>query len=214
MRRGSVETARAIYAHALSVFPGKKSIWRRAAQVTHTRCCSGCTLCHTHALLQTAVRSPPSSHPLLPLLLAPLRNQQLEKAHGDAAALDALLRKAVQYCPQAEVLWLMAAKEKWLSGACGWAHWARAGPAVAVPGLLCSALQCCAVHTHAPRSLTRRPLNSTNSTQPPSAPIRAGDVAGARGTLEEAFIRNPDSEEIWLAAFKVEFESGELDRAR
>lgn len=42
----------------------------------------------------------------------------------------------------------------------------------------------------------------------------AGDVAGARGVLEEAFVRNPDSEEIWLAAFKVEFESAELDRAR
>lgn len=68
-----METARAIYAHALSVFPGKKSIWRRAAQ--------------------------------------------LEKAAGTAEALDALLRKAVTYCPQAEVLWLMAAKEKWLSGA-------------------------------------------------------------------------------------------------
>jgi hypothetical protein len=67
-----VETARAIYAHALSVFPGKKSIWRRAAQ--------------------------------------------LEKSHGSREALDALLRKAVQYCPQAEVLWLMAAKEKWLAG--------------------------------------------------------------------------------------------------
>lgn len=42
----------------------------------------------------------------------------------------------------------------------------------------------------------------------------AGDVAGARSILEEAFVRNPDSEEIWLAAFKVEFESAELDRAR
>lgn len=29
--RGSIETARAIYEHALSVFPGKKSIWRAAA---------------------------------------------------------------------------------------------------------------------------------------------------------------------------------------
>lgn len=29
--RGSVETARAIYEHALRVFPGKKSIWRAAA---------------------------------------------------------------------------------------------------------------------------------------------------------------------------------------
>lgn len=42
----------------------------------------------------------------------------------------------------------------------------------------------------------------------------AGDVAGARSILEEAFVRNPDSEEIWLAAFKVEFENAELDRAR
>ena len=44
--------------------------------------------------------------------------------------------------------------------------------------------------------------------------LPAGDVAGARSILEEAFIRNPDSEEIWLAAFKVEFENSELDRAR
>ncbi len=39
-------------------------------------------------------------------------------------------------------------------------------------------------------------------------------MPGARTILEEAFIRNPDSEEIWLAAFKVEFENAELDRAR
>ena len=56
IKRGSVETARAIYAHALSVFPGKKSIWRRAAQ--------------------------------------------LEKAKGSKESLDAILKKAVTYCPQ------------------------------------------------------------------------------------------------------------------
>ncbi len=56
IKRGSVETARAIYGHALSVFPGKKSIWRRAAQ--------------------------------------------LEKAKGSKESLDAILKKAVTYCPQ------------------------------------------------------------------------------------------------------------------
>jgi len=56
IKRGSVETARAIYGHALSVFPGKKSIWRRAAQ--------------------------------------------LEKAKGSTESLDAILKKAVTYCPQ------------------------------------------------------------------------------------------------------------------
>jgi len=56
IKRGSVETARAIYGHALSVFPGKKSIWRRAAQ--------------------------------------------LEKAKGSKESLDAILKRAVTYCPQ------------------------------------------------------------------------------------------------------------------
>jgi hypothetical protein len=31
-------------------------------------------------------------------------------------SLDAILNRAVHHCPQAEVLWLMAAKEKWLAG--------------------------------------------------------------------------------------------------
>jgi hypothetical protein len=71
-KRCSIETARAIYAHALTVFLTKKSIWLKAAQ--------------------------------------------LEKGHGTRESLDALLKKAVNYNPRAEVLWLMAAKEKWLAG--------------------------------------------------------------------------------------------------
>jgi pre-mRNA-processing factor 6 len=43
---------------------------------------------------------------------------------------------------------------------------------------------------------------------------RRGDVAGARAVLEESFAANPDSEDIWLAAFKLEFESRQIDRAR
>lgn len=31
-------------------------------------------------------------------------------------SLDAILKRAVEHCPQAEVLWLMAAKEKWMAG--------------------------------------------------------------------------------------------------
>jgi pre-mRNA-processing factor 6 len=62
----------------------------------------------------------------------------------------------VQYCPQAENLWLMWAKERWLSN----------------------------------------------------------DVMGARGVLEKAFVANPESEQIWLAAVKVEAENGEVDAAR
>ncbi len=60
IRRGSIETARAIYGVALAAFPGKASVWRAAAQ--------------------------------------------LEKLHGSREELDALLRRAVTYCPQ--VSWM------------------------------------------------------------------------------------------------------------
>jgi Tetratricopeptide repeat len=42
----------------------------------------------------------------------------------------------------------------------------------------------------------------------------AGDIEAARRILEQAFRANADSEEIWLAAFKLEFENNEADRAR
>lgn len=42
----------------------------------------------------------------------------------------------------------------------------------------------------------------------------AGDVSAAREVLEKAFIANPESEQIWLAAVKLEAENGELGVAR
>ena len=42
----------------------------------------------------------------------------------------------------------------------------------------------------------------------------AGDVSGARTILALAFGANPNSEEIWLAAVKLESENREYERAR
>jgi len=42
----------------------------------------------------------------------------------------------------------------------------------------------------------------------------AGDVPAARAILQEAYAAIPNSEEIWLAAFKLEFENNEPERAR
>ena len=42
----------------------------------------------------------------------------------------------------------------------------------------------------------------------------AGDVPAAREVLEQAFVANPESEQIWLAAVKLEAENGELGVAR
>jgi pre-mRNA-processing factor 6 len=41
-----------------------------------------------------------------------------------------------------------------------------------------------------------------------------GDVNGARQVLANAFSQNPMSEEIWLAAVKLEYENNETERAR
>ncbi len=41
-----------------------------------------------------------------------------------------------------------------------------------------------------------------------------GDVPAARSILSLAFKNNPNSEEIWLAAVKLEGENGEYERAR
>ena len=51
-----------------------------------------------------------------------LRACSLEKKHGTAESLEGMLSKAVKYCPQAEILWLMAAKEKWIAGDVGGAR--------------------------------------------------------------------------------------------
>ena len=71
-RKNSIETAKAIYKHAISIFPDQQEVWRGAAQ--------------------------------------------LERTHGTRERLDALLLDAVKHCPTEQVLWLMAAKEKWLAG--------------------------------------------------------------------------------------------------
>ena len=42
----------------------------------------------------------------------------------------------------------------------------------------------------------------------------AGDISAAREILERAFVTNLESEQIWLAAVKLEAENGELGVAR
>ncbi len=50
------------------------------------------------------------------LLACGRRAAECEKAHGTPDSLDELLARAVKFCPHAEVLWLMWAKERWMAG--------------------------------------------------------------------------------------------------
>ena len=90
--KGMVGTARAILAYALKVYPDKKSLWRRAAELEKAHG-SRCVACDYFCDFRVDCLSLPPRD-----------------------SLDGILSRAVHHCPQAEVLWLMAAKEKWLGG--------------------------------------------------------------------------------------------------
>jgi len=107
-----------------------------------------------------------------------LRIAHLERAHGTRESLEQVLKKAVQYCPQAEILWLMAAKEMWLAGDVE---------------VSCYLTYC---------NTMVEELTLVSSLQK------------AREILANAFKNNPNSEQVWLAAVKLESENNEVQRAR
>ncbi|KAI3436782.1 hypothetical protein D9Q98_006193 [Chlorella vulgaris] len=100
MRRGSVETARAIYSHALSTFPGKKSIWRRAAQLEKAHG----TRESLDALLRKAVQYCPQAEVLW---LMAAKEKWLS---GDVAGARSVLEEAFVRNPDSEEIWLAAFK--------------------------------------------------------------------------------------------------------
>jgi pre-mRNA-processing factor 6 len=89
--KGMVGTARAVLAYALKVYPDRKSLWRKAADLEKAH----------------GTRYGPRFSVL---------GIRISNAIPSRESLDAVLTRAVHHCPQAEVLWLMSAKEKWLAG--------------------------------------------------------------------------------------------------
>ncbi|GLT67413.1 hypothetical protein SLA2020_397260 [Shorea laevis] len=99
-KRGSIETARAIYAHALSVFLTKKSIWLKAAQLEK----SHGTRESLDALLRKAVTYRPQAEVLW------LMGAKEKWLAGDVPAARAILQEAYAAIPNSEEIWLAAFK--------------------------------------------------------------------------------------------------------
>uniref|UniRef100_A0A0E0JGQ7 PRP1 splicing factor N-terminal domain-containing protein n=1 Tax=Oryza punctata TaxID=4537 RepID=A0A0E0JGQ7_ORYPU len=99
-KRGSIETARAIYAHALSVFVSKKSIWLKAAQLEKSQgtkeslyiLLSKARTCNQHAEV---------------LWLMSAKETWLA---GDVPAARDILQEASASLPDSEEIWLAAFK--------------------------------------------------------------------------------------------------------
>ena len=99
-KRGSVETARAIYAHATAVFPGAKGLWVRAAQLEKEAGAAD----RMDALLRRAVTHCPQAE-ILWLMAAKERWLQ-----GDVPGARDILEEAFVANPESEDIWLAAFK--------------------------------------------------------------------------------------------------------
>ncbi|XP_035659533.1 pre-mRNA-processing factor 6-like [Branchiostoma floridae] len=97
---GAIECARAIYAHALTVFPSKKSIWQRAAYFEKNHG----TREQLEALLQRAVAHCPKAEVLW------LMGAKSKWLAGDVPAARKILSLAFQANPNSEEIWLAAVK--------------------------------------------------------------------------------------------------------
>ncbi|KAI0687857.1 PRP1 splicing factor, N-terminal-domain-containing protein [Cytidiella melzeri] len=98
--RGKVGTARAILAYALRVFPDKRSLWRRAADLERTHG----TRESLNAILERAVHHCPQAE-VLWLMWAKER-----WLAGDVPAAREVLEKAFVANPESEQIWLAAVK--------------------------------------------------------------------------------------------------------
>lgn len=100
LKRGSPETARAIYSHALSVFPGKKSVWRAAAQLEKEHGSPGAL----DTLLAKAVTYCPQAEVLW------LMRAKEKWLSGQVGAARAVMADAFNANPDSEDIWLAAFK--------------------------------------------------------------------------------------------------------
>jgi pre-mRNA-processing factor 6 len=149
----------------------------------------------------------------------------LEKAHGSRERLDALLRRAVQFCPQAEVLWLMAAKERWLGDDVAGARsileeafarnpdseeiWLAAFKVEFETGELQRArLILAKARAHEPASTTRVWMKSA------ALERAAGDASAERELLKQGLQRFPDVWKLHLMLGQLEERQNHPDAAR
>ena len=101
--RSSVETARAIYAHALGVFPTKKAIWLRACALEKKH--------GTRELLEATLHKAVQHCPQAEVLW--LMAAKEKWLGGDVAAARATLVDAFATNPDSEQVWLAAVKLEW-----------------------------------------------------------------------------------------------------
>uniref|UniRef100_A0AAY4EQ66 Pre-mRNA-processing factor 6 n=1 Tax=Denticeps clupeoides TaxID=299321 RepID=A0AAY4EQ66_9TELE len=198
---GALECARAIYAHALQVFPSKKSVWLRAAYFEKS---------HARRLLAKARSSAPTARVRCRLARETeseldligshgqrererenrpnrtvfMKSVKLEWVLGNIEAAQELCTEALKHYEDFPKLWMMRGQIEEQSG-----------------------------NTDKAREAYNQGLKKC----PHSMPLwlllsrleeRVGQLTRARAILEKARLKNPQSPELWLESVRLEYRAG------
>ena len=211
--RGSVQCARAVFAHTLSVFPKKSSIWRAAAALEKAHGTSEAL----EALLREAVGHCPKAE-VLWLMAAKQR-----WLGGDVDTARTILQEAFKANPGSEQVWLAAVKLEWENDQVDGARMLleRARERAPTPRVwVKSAL----LEREQGNHVEERKLLATATAMHPSAPKlwlmagqaakRDGDIKEARRLYQEGLRHCQDSVPLWCHAARLQEEEGHPTRAR
>jgi pre-mRNA-processing factor 6 len=213
-QQGHYHCARAIYAHARTVFPTKKSMWRRAAELEKAHGSAEAL----NSVLQDAVRNCPQSE-LLWLFFA----REKWKSQNQADEARKILHEAFAHNPESERIWLAAVRLETECGAFGEARTllSRARSKSNTPKVWVKSVKLERFLNEA--NLERELLEEAITVHPKCAKLwllfselesQSEDPEKARQLYARAVKNCPQSLELWLAACSLEEQRGQLSRAR
>eukprot|EP00887_Chlorella_sp_A99_P001425 scaffold8.g1425.t1 len=214
-KRGAVETGRAIFAHAISAFPSKKSVWRRAAQLEKAHG----TPASLDALLRKAVTYCPQAEVLW---LMAAKERWLT---GDVAGARGILEEAFVRNPDSEEIWLAAFKVEFENGELDRARIilakARDHPPASTERVW---MKSAAVEREAGDPAVERGLLAEGIRRFPGfwklhimlgqLEEREGNVDAARAAYAAGLRRCLGAEALWAAAAALEERAGGVGKAR
>lgn len=213
LKRGSVQTARTIFEHAISVFPGKKGVWLRAAQLEKAHG----TYESLDALLRRAVTFCPQAEILW------LMGAKERWLAGDVPGAREVLQEAFASNPDSEDIWLAAFKLEFENGEHGLARSllarAREGGGTERMWMKSAILEREVGDAAAERALLDQGLAKFPGffklwLMLGQLEERQGRIDAAREVFSRAVKRCPTSHVVWRSAAGLEERAGNPSKAR
>jgi pre-mRNA-processing factor 6 len=215
LKRGSIETARSIYQHALTVFPTKKSIWWRAAMLEKVHG----TMEQLDKLLKNAVKSCPKA---TSLWLIAAKEKWIA---GDINGARLILAEAFRANEDSEDIWVAAFKlefeENEIERARKLLEKARSQPKSSTPRIWMKSaiVERHANNPHAQRSILREGIKRYSNSWKlwimlAQLDEKQYDIEAARKSFMTGLKLCPEATTLWINCALFEERLGNISKAR